>query len=215
MVGARIALIACLFGSTGVVAQYDDQDGDGTAVVVQNRKFSMGHEFTLELGSLPLDAFFKGVTGTARYTLHFDDFHAWEIAAGSYSLNLDTGLTQQLRDNFGVQPEALPQLLVVADSNYVMKPLYGKFSFFNRALIYNELFFVAGATVTYWSDDSFRPGPDLGAGIRFFVAEWFSLRFDIRHAVVFNGLPLLDPNATVDNVLYLGGGVSFNVGGGA
>lgn len=193
-------------------AQYDDESGGGSAVVIQNRKFKMAHEFTLEGGTLPLDAFVKGVTATGRYTLHFDDFHAWEIAAGTYSLNIDTGLKQQLIDNFGVQPEALPAVQVVIDSNYVMKPFYGKLALFNRTLLYSELFLLGGATVTYWSDGSFRPGPDIGAGIRFFVAEWFSIRADIRHALIFNGIPFVDEQGTVDGILYLGLGASFNVG---
>jgi outer membrane beta-barrel protein len=193
-------------------AQYDDEEGGGTAVVIQNRKFKMAHEFTIEGGTLPLDAFFKGVTLSGRYTLHFDDFSAWEIAAGTYSFNLDTGLKDQLINNFGVQAEALPTLLLVVDSNYVMKPFYGKLALFNRTLLYAELFLVGGATVTYWSDGSFRPGPDFGAGMRFFVTEWFSVRADIRHAVVFNGAPIIDPNSTIDGVLYLGAGASFNVG---
>ena len=193
-------------------AQYDDEEGGGTAVVIQNRKFKMAHEFTLEGGTLPLDAFFKGVTLSGRYTLHFDDFSAWEIAGGTYSFNLDTGLKDQLINNFGVQAEALPTLLLVVDSNYIMKPFYGKLALFNRTLLYAELFLAAGATVTYWSDGSFRPGPDFGAGMRFFVTEWFSVRADIRHAVVFNSIPIVDPNATIDGVLFLGVGASFNVG---
>jgi outer membrane beta-barrel protein len=193
-------------------AQYDDESGGGSAVVIQNRKFKMAHEFTLEGGTLPLDAFVKGVTATGRYTLHFDDFNAWEIAAGTYSLNIDTGLKQQLIDNFGVQPEALPAVQVVIDSNYVMKPFYGKLALFNRTLLYSELFLLGGATVTYWSDGSFRPGPDIGAGIRFFVAEWFSIRADIRHALIFNGIPFVDEQGTIDGILYLGLGASFNVG---
>ena len=193
-------------------AQYDDESGGGSAVVIQNRKFKMAHEFTLEGGTLPLDAFVKGVTATGRYTLHFDDFHAWEIAAGTYSLNIDTGLKQQLIDNFSVQPEALPAVQVVLDSNYVMKPFYGKLALFNRTLLYSELFVLGGATVTYWSDGSFRPGPDIGAGIRFFVAEWFSVRADIRHALIFNGIPFVDEQGTIDGILYLGLGASFNVG---
>ncbi len=205
-------VIAALVAAAPAMAQYDDEEGGGTAVVIQNRKFKMAHEFTLEGGTLPLDAFVKGLTLSGRYTLHFDDFHAWEIAAGTYSFNLDTGLKDQLINNFGVQAEALPVLLFVADSNYVMKPFYGKLALFNRTLLYAELFLVGGATVTYWSDGSFRPGPDVGAGVRFFVTEWFSLRTDIRHAVVFNSVPILDPNATIDGVLFLGVGASFNVG---
>ena len=202
----------CALWASSAVAQYDDEQGGGTAVVIQNRKFKMAHEFTLQGGTLPLDAFFKGATLSGRYTLHFNDFHAWEIAAGTYSFNIDTGLKQQLFDNFGVEPEALPTLQLVIDSNYVMKPFYGKLALFNRTLLYSELFLLAGATVTVWEDGSFRPGPDIGAGLRFFVTEWFSVRTDIRYAVVFNGIPVQDPNATIDGVLFLGVGASFNVG---
>ena len=193
-------------------AQYDDEAGGDGAVVIQNRKFKMAHEFTLQGGTLPLDAFVKGVTATGRYTLHFDDFHAWEIAAGTYSLNIDTGLKQQLVENFGVQPAALPAVQLVVDSNYVLQPFYGKLALFNRTLLYAELFVLAGATVTYWSDDSWRPGPDVGGGLRFYVAEWFSVRADLRHALIFDGVPLVDEDASVDGILYLGLGASFNVG---
>jgi outer membrane beta-barrel protein len=209
----RLAVVvALLLAALPGRAQYDDESGGGSAVVIQNRKFKMVHEFTLQGGTLPLDAFVKGVTATGRYTLHFDDFHAWEIAAGTYSLNIDTGLKQQLIDNFAVQPEALPAVQVVLDSNYVMKPFYGKLALFNRTLLYSELFLVGGVTVTYWSDGSFRPGPDVGAGLRFFVSEWFSLRADIRHALIFNGIPLVDEQGKIDGILYLGLGASFNVG---
>ena len=198
--------------ASGARAQYDDEEGGGTAIVIQNRKFKMAHEFTIEGGTVPLDAFFKGITLTGRYTLHFDDFNAWEIGAATYSFNIDTGLKDQLINNFGVQAEALPTLLVIADTNYVMKPFYGKLALFNRTLLYTELFLVGGATVTYWSDGSFRPGPDVGAGMRFFVAEWLSVRTDIRYCMAFNGVPISDPNATVDHILSLGVGASFNVG---
>ncbi|MCC7074633.1 MAG: outer membrane beta-barrel domain-containing protein [Deltaproteobacteria bacterium] len=210
-----IALVALCAAALPARAQYDDEDGGGTAVVIQDRQFSMAHEFTLATGTFPLDAFKKGVAFTGRYTLHFDEFNAWEIVGGAYSLNVDSGLADVLRGKFDAQAEALPTLLVVADTNYVMKPLYGKFTLFNSLILYQEMLFAGGLTVTYWSDGSFRPGPDVGAAIRFFVWDWLSVRFDLRHAVVMNGVPFLDPNAQIDNVLYLGAGVSFNVGGGA
>lgn len=208
-----IPLVLAFSAAFDVRAQYDDEDGGGSAVVIQEREFNMAHEFTMSTGTLPLDAFVKGVALTGRYTLHFDDFNAWEIVGGTYSLNLDSGLGTILADNFAVQAEALPKLLVVADTNYVAKPFYGKFALFNSVIIYQELFLAAGFTVTYWSDGSFRPGPDLGAAIRFFVFDWMSLRFDMRHALVMNGVPYVDPNAQVDGVLQLLAGVSFNVGG--
>ncbi len=211
---AVLAALTPLLASTHARADYDDEDSGGNAVVIQEREFKMANEFTLSTGILPLDAFQKGIPLTARYTLHFDDFNAWEIIGGTYSLNLDSGLSGILADKFAVQAEILPKLLVVADTNYVAKPFYGKFALFNKMIIYEELFLNAGLTVSYWSDGSFRPGPDFGAAIRFFVWDFLSLRFDIRHALVMNGIPYFDPNAQVDGVLQLLAGVSFNVGGG-
>lgn len=210
-----LALVGACAWTASARAQYDDEDGGGTAVVIQDRQFSMAHEFSLAAGTYPLDAFKKGVALSGRYTLHFDEFNAWEIVGGAYSLNIDSGLADLLRGTFSVQAEALPELLVVADTNYVMKPLYGKFTLFNSLILYQEMLLAGGLTVSYWSDGSFRPGPDVGAAIRFFVWDWLSVRFDLRHALVMNGVPFLDPNAQIDGILYLGAGVSFNVGGGA
>lgn len=210
--------VVCALASTPALAQaptpvVEEGEGGGAAVVIQNRKFRMGHEFTLSSGVVPLDAFYKGVVATGRYTLHFDDFQAWEIVGGTYSFNIETDLRRQLRELFAVGPEQLDQLYVIVDSNYVLKPVYGKLSLFNRALVYNELYFVVGGAVSYYSDGSFRPGPDVGVGLRFFVTDWLSVRADARHYVLFNSVPLVDPNATIDHVLYLTLGASFNLGG--
>lgn len=212
------AAIVGVLAATPALAQYDDEDVGGYAVVIQNRKFNMGHEFTLSAGVLPLDAFYKGLTGTFRYTLHFDDFQAWEIAGGTYSFNLETGLREQLRDNFGVQPDqkGLEQLDGFVETNYVLKPIYGKLSLFNRSLVYSEIFFNLGLAVAVFrgQDFIFLPGPSFGAGIRFFVWDWLSIRLDLRDYVLFNGVPILDPNGAIENVMSLNAGVSFNFGGG-
>ncbi len=224
---AATCLVAVtVLGASGAYAQYDDEEIGGYAVVIQNRKFNMGHEFTLQAGTLPLDAFYKGATGTFRYTLHFNDFHAWEIGSVSYSYNIDTDLRRQLIENFGVQPDArgLEQIFGFLETNYIMKPIYGKLSLFNRLLIYNEIYFNGGfavAGVGEFPNVAFWPGPGYGAGIRFFLFESLSIRFDMRHYILFNGIPYLDlilpadnpladPNARLENLVYLGAAVSFN-----
>src|SRR5690348_14979415 len=131
----RILLAAlALVTANAAHAQYDDEDGGGSAVIIQEREFNMANEFTLSSGTLPLDAFVKGVALTGRYTLHFDEFNAWEIVGVTYSLNLNSGLDEILANNFAVQAEELPQLVVVADSNYIAKPFYGKFALFNQVI---------------------------------------------------------------------------------
>jgi outer membrane beta-barrel protein len=182
-------------------------------IVIQNRKFKLGHELTFAGGTLPLDPFYKGIAGTVRYTWHLNDFNAWEVAGGTYAFNLDSALTEQLLNNFAVSREELPGLLFLVDTNYVMKPFYGKFALANRTLLYQELFLLAGVTGSFWSNSTVRVGPDVGGGIRFFLADWASLRFDIRHAIVFSGIPFVQEDFTLDGVLYLGAGLSFNIGG--
>lgn len=203
------------FAALPARAADDDSDiREEQRVVIQNRKYQLGAELTLEAATLPLDPFYKGLAGTARLTWHFNDFHAWELAGGTFAYNLDSSLAKQLFDNFGVQRAELPGLQAMIESDYVMKPFYGKFALANRTLLYQEVYLVLGGTLTYWTDASFRYGPNYGGGIRFFLADWFSVRFDLRHAVVFSRIPFLDEQATLDGVLYLGAGMSFNIGGG-
>lgn len=199
----------------GAQAQNDpDSDVQEQArVVIQNRKFRLGNELTLGIATLPIDPFHKGIAGTVRYTFHFNEFHAWEVAGGTYSYNLDSSLTDQLLKNFGVQRAQLPGLLASVESNYVIKPFYGKFALANRNLLYQELYFLGGATLTYWDDGSLRAGPDIGGGVRFFWTEWLSVRFDIRQAVLFSGIPFVDEQLGIDGSLYLGTALSLNVGG--
>lgn len=208
-------LTTSLAASSAANAAEDDSDiREEQRVVIQNRKFKLGAELTLEAATLPLDPFYKGLAGSARITYHFNDFHAWELAGGTFAYNLDSSLAKQLFDNFGVQRAELPGLQAMVESDYVMKPFYGKFALANRTLLYQEVYLVLGGTLTYWTDASFRYGPNYGGGIRFFLADWFSVRFDLRHAVVFSRIPFLDEQATLDGVLYLGAGMSFNFGGG-
>ncbi len=209
-----LCTVLALAAAAPALADNDDTDiKEPTRVVIQNRKYKLGTELTFEAATLPLDPFYKGIAGTARLTFHFNDFNAWEVAGGTYSFNLNSSLTDQLEKNFGVQAAQLPGLQFMVESDYIMKPFYGKFALANRTLLYQEVYLAVGGTASFWTDNSLRYGPNYGGGIRFFLAEWFSLRFDIRHAVVFSKIPFVDKDATLDGVLYLGVGASFNLGG--
>jgi outer membrane beta-barrel protein len=180
--------------------------------VIQNRKYRLGHEVALNVGTLPIDPFFKGVAGGLSYAFHFNDFHAVEVGA-MYSYSIDSSLTEQLLNNFGVGRASLPGLQFLGYLNYVIKPFYGKFALANRTLLYQEVFFDAGGLVSYWTDQTIRLGPDFGGGMRFFLTPWLSARVDVRHAIVFNKVPVLQKDATIDGVLYLGAGMSASFGG--
>ena len=211
--GFLLGLLLAPVAHAEAAAAEDTDVQEAQRVVIQNRKFKLGLEATFEGATLPLDPFYKGLAATGRLTWHFNDFHAWELVSGTASYNLDSSLTDQLLKNFGIQRAQLPGLNAMIESDYILKPFYGKFALANRTLLYQEVYLAAGATVSLWSDNTIRFGPNVGGGLRFFSSEWFSTRFDIRYAVVGQETPFLDKDATIDGVLYLGIGACFSVGG--
>ncbi|MFH1810105.1 MAG: outer membrane beta-barrel domain-containing protein [Pseudomonadota bacterium] len=210
-VGALLA-VTTLGLAAPAAAAYDDEDVGGYAVVIQQRRFKLTHEFSMSAGIQPMNAYYKGAVGSFSYTLHFGDFQGWEIVHLAYSQNIETGVREEIF-KWRAEPESseFDALQILMASNYVLKPAYSKLALFNSTIVYSELFFNAGGGVAKYVS-SWRPGLDYGVGIRFFVAEWFSVRLDIRHYLFLNGIPFLDPNAGVDNILFLSAGGSFNVG---
>lgn len=192
----QLLLIAAILSAAGSAAAEEYEEG-GKLYAVQGRKYVNGNEFMLAVGTAPMDAFYKGLTGTFSYTYHFDDLWAWEIVSATYSLNVDTALREKLQTEWGVEPTAFAQLNWLVDSNAIVKPFYGKFSVLNGSLIYTEMYFTAGLAVArYEGGESLLPGgppsairygPDVGVGLRFYLSRAFSLRFDVRDYFLMNG----------------------------
>jgi outer membrane beta-barrel protein len=176
-------------------------------VAVQNRLHTMRHEYSAWIGSLPMDAFTKGVTFTGAYTLHFSDLLAWEVAEFTYSLPVDTRLQDELNNlPQPVGPTPFEVVQYYGTSNIVFKPVYGKFALLNRSLIYEEMFLEAGAgygklTITG------RPAVDLGAGMRFYSGRLVSFRLDVRDY-------LFVTKGDTENELWVAAGISLGLGGG-
>lgn len=161
------------------LAQDDESLRPYSSLVVQNRQFIQRHEITGAVGALPLDAFTKGLTVSAGYTLHFSELMAWEVAQFHYSFHLDTRLRGQL-EALQIFPSPFEVLNYYVTSNAVFKPLYWKGSWLNDSLQHGELFLTVGGAYG-WFTRSVRPGMSLGAGLRFFAGERVSFRFDLRY----------------------------------
>lgn len=198
------ALVLC---AAATPAGADELEEGGQLYAVQNRKYVASHEFMIGVGTVPMDAYYKGITGTASYTYHFDDLWAWEIVSASYSLNIQTDLREELQKNWGVKPTEFPELKYFGDSNLVLKPLYGKFAFLNDSLIYGELYLTAGPAVASYVNAGISVGPNLGAGLRFYLSEYFAIRFDIRDYFFMSPDDLSDNN----NELFLQAALGLNI----
>ena len=155
---------------------------------IQKRPYRLGHEFQLGVGTLPLDAFYVGAVVTASYTYHFSDFWAWEIAGGGYSLNFDTGLADDLLQQFGAVPVrgGGARIRVGSSTSAVIKPLFGKLTLFNRDVVHAETFFVAGIGPML-KGEFWRFAGNIGIGFRFWSTRALSVRFDVRDYLVFSG----------------------------
>jgi outer membrane beta-barrel protein len=162
-----------------LLAAADENQAEGLdKVAVQNRAHTITHEVSAWIGTLPLDAFKKGLTFSGAYSLHFTDLVAWEIGQFTYSYGIETDLNKEL-ENLSVGPTPFEVVRYYVTSNLVIKPIYQKMAALNKALIYGELFLVVGGGYA-WLTNSGRPVVDVGAGMRVYAGSYVSFRIDIR-----------------------------------
>ena len=188
--------------------------GDAPRVFsIQERPYRLGHEFQLGLGVLPMDAFYVGAVIGASYTYHFSDFWGWEIAGAGYSLNFDTGLKNQLRSDYLIEPVGGggERVRLFGSTGVVVKPLFGKLTLFNQTIVHAETFFTAGLGSVLKrpqagegaNNGGYRFAVNLGMGFRFWTTRAVSWRLDIRDYFVFE-------QALPENMLFVMLSASLN-----
>jgi outer membrane beta-barrel protein len=189
MIARSVALIAVI---VAVVPEARAQVGGASEVPrifsIQPRPYRLGHEFQLGLGVLPMDAFYVGGVLGASYTYHFSDFWAWEIANAGYSLNFDTSLREELRQDYNLEPVrgGGDRIHLYATSSVVVKPLFGKLALFNSDVVHSETYFTAGGGLLLKGDVPLFTVV-FGLGLRFWSSDVVSLRFDVKDYLMFAG----------------------------
>lgn len=203
MKAASVSLVVVMFWFLPLTATAKDEGEGLSTLAVQNRIHSMIHEFGASVGTLPIDAFTKGLTFSGAYTIHFNDLIAWEVGQFTYSYHIDTYLNEELAA-LQVQATSFEVVNFFVTSNVIVKPLYGKLALLNRALIYGEIFLAAGAG---WGRMSLtdRPVVDFGAGIRLYAGKYASFRVDVRDYIFIT-------SGDTQNELWIGGSVCVGLG---
>jgi len=204
MRGAIAALLAIAALSFSAPAAAEEEEGL-RALAVQPRHNHHWHELNLGFGVLPVNAFVKGLTVGGNYTVHFNHLFAWEIVrAFGVVASLETALNDSLTDmQLSPTPEEHP--IWVATSSFVFTPFYGKLAVVNRALIFSEVFLIAGIGYGGLSNSQ-DVVVDAGLGARIYLGEYFSVRLDIRWEGFFAGITELT------NELSIALGVSVHLG---
>lgn len=191
-------------------AQVEELENPGSVAAIQDRAYRMQHELGLSVGVLPLDAFTKGLYAQVGYTVHFSDTFAWTVGRGAYSYAVNTGLRDQLQRDFGVLPTNadFDAVQFFVGSDIMWTPLYGKVSVLNRSVLHGELFLLLGGTLFKFTQ-TFRPGVNLGGGVRLFASQWVSFRLDVTDNIV---LPIGASAKSIMNVMTLTLTLAINFG---
>ncbi|MDF1562008.1 MAG: outer membrane beta-barrel domain-containing protein [Deltaproteobacteria bacterium] len=184
----------------GVSARADGPASGLSTLAVQNRTHNHRHEFGLQVGVLPMDAFTKGITAGASYSFHFSELIGWEVVQAAYSFGVDTHLVKDL-EALDVRPTPFERVEWYATSNFLFKPLYWKGAALNKSLMYGEMYLSAGGGLGRLTR-SFRPVAEVGIGVRLYASELLSFRIDIRDMAFFT---LSD----FQNELWIGLGMSI------
>jgi outer membrane beta-barrel protein len=201
-------IVAAALLPSVALAQAEELENPGKVAAVQERLYRMNQELSLGVGTLPLDAFYKGFGPQVTYTFHFTDTFAWQVGRGMYSYAAPTSLRTQLERDFGVLPTAFVTVQWMVGSDLVWSPIYGKTSFLNQSVLHFEAFAMIGGTLIK-TTQSFRPALDLGVGVRVFTSRFVSYRLDITNNVC---IPLRFPVVDILNVPTIILSVALNFG---
>lgn len=164
------------------------------------------------------DAFFQHVFVGAGASYHLHDALALELR-GAYALaESKKDAVRFVRVATGSLLEGAPSLLAHADVNLTWAPLYGKISLFSEGILHFDTFLSLGGgifatTVEQRASEeapleevtNVNPAVNIGLGQRYFVNDFFVIRWELRnYSYVESG-----PRSDLRNVTLLGLGFSF------
>src|SRR5471032_2608255 len=119
-------------------------------VIVVQRKYTRKnwrHELTpISLGGLPFGTVRRTLFGGASYTLHVNDWFAWEVGNFVYTKTFFSSFTDDINNNKanGANPKAADikpdyqKLLFFLTTGIQIAPFYGKMSTFTKWIAYTE-----------------------------------------------------------------------------
>jgi outer membrane beta-barrel protein len=201
-----VGILAIFFTSSALAAE-EEKTSD---VAIQRPKFRMAHEVALSLGSMPLDAFQKGWSAGLSYTVHFDDYIAWEVFNASAAMLTSTDLRDELIDTFAIPPSDFNAPRFMATTGISVAPIYGKQVFLNDTVVHQQVYLGLHGGVIFGDREQLsetlkdlRPALGLGLGYRVFMTKEMSVRIDIRDFLSWKRAINTNDRADVENVLLL------------
>lgn len=167
--------------------QFGPRPLDGVYIeALQSYSNPRSSQWGFDFGVLPNQPYYNGFSVGVNYTYYFNKDHAWEVLNASYVYGVDTGLTVELADRYGVQPETIQRVNLIATSNYLYNFAYGKFIFFGQNIRYFRSYVLGGGGIVSSNQGAF-PDVSFGWGFDTFVNDRVSWRISVRDNYAIGG----------------------------
>ncbi len=183
--------------------------------VIQERKFDPAHEFRLSLGYLPQDPFWKAAGPDFGYVWHKSHTFSWEIVRAGFYASYDSEIRNKLRSEFDAARDPYEKAQFYTSTHARWTPFYGRYTFMNRGVVHQELYFTAGAGVMGWTkpedpDNGVGAGGvfpvfDGGFGFRWYTGRRFSFTLEVLEQAAMRS------TGEVTDQFYVSFGASFNL----
>ena len=184
---------------------------------IQARKYRLGHELSLSVGSLPVDPFQKGWAAGLSYTIHFGHTFSWELINATAAYLVPTALRNNLIDNFGRRAEEFAGPRAMLTTGFVVAPFYGKLAFLDGAVVHHALYGGVHGGVVFGGRQTIldtisdvRPAIGLGIGYRIFISEAVSIRLDLRDFASYRRKFAENDPARFEQVLIVSLAIAFS-----
>ena len=169
--------------------------------VVRNKYFYKTNK--LEIGAttgvMPYDSEVNHFMVGGKATWHLSDHFGWEIADIQYGM---PSVTTDIRDKVNgksLTNVQFSQIGLLATTNLLVSPIYGKIRFFGSQVLYFDIYTVVGAgfantkTIKLSHTDpkettvrqGMEPAFDFGLGLKIFTSDALALLIDLRDYVTF------------------------------
>lgn len=205
-----IAVMTILFSTHNSFAQ-KSKDTDPfdlpQVVAVENKKYNPWKDATVQVGVLPLDAFYKAISVGGSYTYSYTSFMSWEVVNANFAFKQDTDLKKNLLELDVKTKGLLDSVKYYITSNVVYTPIYSKNLLFNKDVMYGEWSFVGGGGIVGYNSEEVALLAGGGLVARFFKDESTSYKMDGRLYYQ------TAPGKSSDFILMLNVGMSFELGG--
>jgi len=200
---SALLVVPSAFGLSETITPAQAKFERSVRSVVRSKNFYKSGRMELGIAGevMPFDSLVNHYLLGGRLTWHLADHYAWEILDVHAAFPTVTSYTTDLAQGKRIKNLQVPELKLLAATNLIISPLYGKVRFFGDSVLHFDVYIAAGlglastrtlkfTFVTGQSTPtqsvvgtSWDPMFDFGLGFKLFLNKAMGLNIDFRDYV--------------------------------